>query len=96
METVGLRELKNSLAEYVRRVSAGASVLVTDRGRPVAELRPVFAEDSVQKRYMGLQDLIRAGLLTPGKPNRRGLYPVMTRVGGRSSSELLDEERGTR
>ncbi len=40
MKSVGLRELKNNLSEYVREVRSGESVLVTDRGEVVAELLP--------------------------------------------------------
>ena len=40
METVGIRELKNKLSAYVRKVEAGDVVIVTDRGRVVAELVP--------------------------------------------------------
>ncbi len=40
METVGIRELKNKLSAYVRKVEAGDVVIVTDRGRMVAELVP--------------------------------------------------------
>ena len=75
MDTVGLRELKNRLSEYVSRVKAGASVMVTDRGQPVAELRPVSAEDGGRLRRLSMEDLVRAGLLTPGKPNHPKLYP---------------------
>ncbi len=96
MDTVGLRELKNRLSEYVSRVKAGASLMVTDRGQPVAELRPVSREDRRRMRRVSLEDLVRAGLLTPGKPNNPKLYPLMTRLGHRSSSELLDEERCAR
>lgn len=38
MKSVGLRELKNRLSEYVREVRSGEAVLVTDRGEVVAEL----------------------------------------------------------
>jgi prevent-host-death family protein len=38
MKTVGLKVLKNKLSEYVRRAAAGETVIITDRGRPVAEL----------------------------------------------------------
>ena len=96
MDTVGLRQLKNSLSEYVSRVKAGASVLVTDRGQPVAELRPVASEARGGFRRLSMDDLVRSGLLTPGKPNHPKLYPPMSRVGRRSSAELLDEERGPR
>ncbi|HEV3073255.1 MAG TPA: type II toxin-antitoxin system prevent-host-death family antitoxin, partial [Thermoanaerobaculia bacterium] len=40
MKTVGIRDLKNRLSEYVREVRGGEEILVTDRGQVVAELRP--------------------------------------------------------
>lgn len=40
MRSVGIKVLKNNLSEYVRAASAGETVLVTDRDRVVAELRP--------------------------------------------------------
>jgi antitoxin (DNA-binding transcriptional repressor) of toxin-antitoxin stability system len=39
MITVGLKVLKNRLSEYIRAVSSGEIVLVTDRDRVVAEIR---------------------------------------------------------
>jgi prevent-host-death family protein len=40
MRTVGLKILKNKLSEYVRLAAAGETVVITDRGRPVAEIVP--------------------------------------------------------
>jgi prevent-host-death family protein len=40
MLTVSLKTLKNKLSEYVRAAAAGATIVITDRGRPVAEIRP--------------------------------------------------------
>ena len=40
MRTVGLKTLKNKLSEYVRAAAAGETVVITDRGRPVAEINP--------------------------------------------------------
>lgn len=40
MTTVGLKTLKDKLSEYVRRAAAGETIVVTDRGRPVAEIGP--------------------------------------------------------
>ena len=40
MRTVGIKVLKNRLSEYLRLVVAGETILVTDRDRVVAELRP--------------------------------------------------------
>jgi prevent-host-death family protein len=39
--TVGTRELKNRLSEYLRRVKAGETVIITDRGRPVGQIVPI-------------------------------------------------------
>ena len=38
---VGSRELKTRLGTYLRRVRQGRTFVVTDRGEPIAELRPV-------------------------------------------------------
>lgn len=43
METVGVRELKDHLAQHLRTVRRGKTVVVTVRGRPVARLVPIAA-----------------------------------------------------
>ncbi|MBV8937259.1 MAG: type II toxin-antitoxin system prevent-host-death family antitoxin, partial [Alphaproteobacteria bacterium] len=40
MRSVGLKILKNKLSEYVRLAAAGETIVVTNRGRPVAEIVP--------------------------------------------------------
>jgi len=41
MERVGIRELRQRASELLRRVEAGETIEVTDRGRPVAVLAPL-------------------------------------------------------
>ena len=41
MATVGVRELRQRASELLRRVEAGETIEVTDRGRPVAILAPL-------------------------------------------------------
>lgn len=41
MEQVGVRELKNRLAHYLRTVRKGHSIIVTKRGKPIARLVPL-------------------------------------------------------
>ena len=43
MGSIGIRELRQSASEYLRRVEAGEIFEVTDRGRPVAVLSPIAA-----------------------------------------------------
>lgn len=40
MNTVGIKQLKNELSEWVRRAAAGEEIVVTDRGQVVARLVP--------------------------------------------------------
>lgn len=46
---VGVRELKQHLSEYLRRVAAGETLQVTDRGVPVARITPVTAGDPLAR-----------------------------------------------
>ena len=41
MVKIGIRELRQRASEYLRRVEAGETIEVTDRGRPVALLTPL-------------------------------------------------------
>ncbi len=41
MASVGVRELRQRASELLRRVAAGETIEVTDRGRPVALLSPL-------------------------------------------------------
>jgi prevent-host-death family protein len=99
MKTVGVRNLKNKLSEYLRHVRLGESILVTDRGEVVAELLPPGQGQGDASVPAGLQSLARRGLLTLAAPAKADLYPSLTRrlvARQRSVAELLDEERGTR
>jgi prevent-host-death family protein len=59
---VGSRELKTRLGTYLRQVQKGQTLIVTERGRPVAELKPILAiGDGEQGR---LDELVALGLLT--------------------------------
>lgn len=97
MKSVGVRELKNRLSEYIRQVRAGESVLVTDRGEIVAELTPPGHGATDASVPPGLLALAKRGLATLGAPGDASLYPAMPRTRRRhSASQLLDEERGSR
>jgi prevent-host-death family protein len=41
---VGTRELKNNLSQYLRRVKAGETVIITERGKPVGQIVPIQAD----------------------------------------------------
>ncbi|MDI3279808.1 MAG: type II toxin-antitoxin system prevent-host-death family antitoxin [Bacillota bacterium] len=43
MEEVGVRKIKVHLSQYLRRVKQGESLIITERGIPVARLVPIKA-----------------------------------------------------
>jgi len=55
---VGVRDLKARLSKYLRQVSQGQTVIITDHGRPVGRLSPV--DQPLDEQLKALQD---AGLI---------------------------------
>ncbi len=60
MKTISVSEAKSSLSEQIRRVQKGGTVVITDRGRPVARLVGIA---SVLKDADWIVELEREGLL---------------------------------
>ncbi|PYR70964.1 MAG: toxin-antitoxin (TA) system antitoxin [Acidobacteria bacterium] len=97
MKTVGVRELKNRLSEYLRHVRSGEGLLITDRGEVVAEMGPPGHAAGDASVPPGLVALAKRGLVTPGSQGDAKLYPALPRRRRRfRASQLLDEERGER
>lgn len=88
---VGVRELRQNLSVYLRRVLDGEIFEVTDRGRPVALLRPLGAEDDPIARLEAEGRIFRraSGDLLDVKPLPR-------RKGDRPLSEIVEELREDR
>src|SRR3954451_14890518 len=98
MKEVGIRELKNHLSEYIRQVREGEVIMVTDRGEVVAELRASSSEGDLERKYPGLVEMARKGLVQlPLKPNHPGAYPRLQSVTPPgTAARLLDEGRRER
>jgi len=64
MKSVGVKQLKARLSEYLRAVKAGEVVLVTDRDEVVAELRPPRQPPPILESEDTLQSLADAGEVT--------------------------------
>jgi prevent-host-death family protein len=58
MKAIGVKQLKARLSEYIRLVRAGETVLVTDRGEVVAELRPAHRQRRRGEELEEILDLL--------------------------------------
>jgi prevent-host-death family protein len=88
---IGLREANQQFSKAIRAVKAGREVVLTERGKPVAVIKPIprsESEDDVLRR------LEAVGLLRAAR--RRGMpewKPL--RITGLSLSQAVREERDT-
>jgi prevent-host-death family protein len=92
MRTVGSRELKNRLGRYLGLVGRGETIIVTDRGKPVARLVP--PEPEPEKTY-SVEDLLKRleaeGHLRRGTRPFKRIKPI--RVKGKPMSQMILEDR---
>lgn len=87
MERVGVRELRQKASEILRRVAAGETIEVTDRGRPAAILSAPGPS--------GLAELERRGLVRRAEGDLLKVAAVRMPKGKRRPSELVNEGRGS-
>jgi len=85
---VGVRELRQNLSVYLRRVEAGESFEVTERGRPVARLTP-----EPPATMSVLDRLIAEGRATRGRGNLADLPPPKKLPPGPSMTEIIRQMR---
>lgn len=89
----GIRELKDNLSLYIRRVEAGERVIVTAHGRIVAELVPPGT--SSQNQRSQFERLVASGTITlpveEGDP-LEGCPEIRLPRG--TATALIDSDRG--
>ena len=85
MGSVGLRALKQNASAVVARASAGERVIITENGRPVAQMLPLGADR--------LADLQAAGLLRAATASMSDIGPPPARGRRRALGDVLAEMR---
>ena len=100
--TAGVREAKAHLSEYLRRVEEGDTVLITDRGRVIAELRAPGrtlpgAPDLVERQLadLVLDQSVRAPLGSPKKSSTLFKWKGLAKPAG-TAKRVLDQLREDR
>lgn len=93
MASTGIRELKDNLSRYIRRIEAGERIAITAHGRVVAELVPPGPD---RKGGPGrFDELVASGVIRPplesGDPTED--WPNIRLPPG-TAAELIDADRG--
>jgi prevent-host-death family protein len=93
MKRASISEAKNRLSALLDRVRQGSTVVIEDRGLPIARLEPIRGGGDAYARLLALE---RRGVIR--QPSRK-LTPSWLKVRpprllhGRHASDLLIEER---
>jgi prevent-host-death family protein len=92
MRKVGSREFKNRLGRYLQAVRRGQTLIITDRGKAVAQLAPAAETDPgagvVEER---LKELEAQGLIHLAKKPLPKFRPAKSR--GKPASQIIIEDR---
>ena len=89
----GIRDLKDNLSRYIRRIEAGERIAVTAHGRVVAELVPPSRPKAGHRcRY---DDLVATGVIRPALEDGDPLedWPDIRLPKG-AAAALIDSDRG--
>lgn len=84
--TIGVRELKSHLSEYLRRVRRGQTIVITDHGTVVGRIIP--AEQPLAERPHSLQE---AGLLAWGGQSLPAIDPPGVRDSRQRQPQMLTQ-----
>jgi len=92
MSTVGIRELKNRLTQYLRRTKQGEEVIITERGKPIALIQPIRSVEHPVSLEAQLAKLAAQGFVT--LPTQKPLKRVrLAKVSGQPISKTILEDR---
>jgi prevent-host-death family protein len=86
---IGARELKTRLGAYLREVQEGNTIIVTERGEPVAEIRPILRGGKTEKAR--LEELVARGELTCASQKRLSRFRPIPVVGGPVSESIIED-----
>lgn len=92
MSTVGIKQLKDRLTEYLRHTKQGEEVIVTERGTPIALIQPIKSADKAASLEAKLARLAAQGTVT--LPTQKPLKRVrLVNVSGKPISRAIVEDR---
>jgi prevent-host-death family protein len=92
---LGLRQANQHFSKAIKAVRAGKEVVLTDRGRPIAVIKPIREADTQEAVLQAMAD---EGLIT--LPARKGPMPAPrwkpAKIKGKSLSQTILDDREDR
>jgi prevent-host-death family protein len=89
---LGLREANQHFSKAIKAVRAGKEVILTERGQPIAVIKPIKAEQALDARLARMAD---EGLIA--LPSREGPLPSARwkpiKLKGKQLSQTIIEDR---
>ena len=97
MRTATITQAKNGLSALIDRVKAGESVVILDRGTPVARLEPIGRTGDSEGRLRRLQrsGILRVGVVAPPLDVIREPGPAV-KAGSSAAEAVIAERRSGR
>lgn len=92
MNIVGIKELKNQLTQYLRRTKKGQEVIITERGKPIAVIRPTEGPLPATSLEAKLTELAEENKVMLPRKKFLAKIPVI-RISGPPISTTILEER---
>jgi len=93
LTTIGIRQLKAELSKQLRRVEAGETLQVTDRGRVIAMIQPVDDHDESPVLTI-IRRMVAEGKVTwSGRKPVGSLRPARLRGTGTVSDAVIEDRR---
>jgi prevent-host-death family protein len=92
---LGLREANQQFSKAIKAVRAGKEVVLTERGQPIAVIKPIKGEDAQEAALEAMAD---EGLIRPA--TRKGPMPtprwLPVKVKGKPLSQTIIDDREDR
>jgi prevent-host-death family protein len=92
MKKIGLREANLHFSRYIKMVKGGKEIVLTDRGKPLAIIKPFKQEEDPEGRIRQMEE---QGLLSPSVKEEFPLHKLVI-LKGMPLSMIVVEEREER
>ncbi|HHT9112922.1 MAG: type II toxin-antitoxin system prevent-host-death family antitoxin [Planctomycetes bacterium] len=88
----GIKEIRDNFTQYLKMVKRGEEIVVTERGKPVALLKPIPGGEGVLEK---LESAAMKGLVR--LPQKEGNIPAHKKIKltGKPLTEVILEDRET-